>query len=59
MRYNRYLYWLSELSVPITNIVKVSISVADISDCGTPLISILLVVHALQNYLDNDNYLDK
>ena len=41
MRYNRYLYRLSLLAVPITDTVKMSISVADISAdpiIGTPLV---------------------
>ena len=41
MRYNRYLYRLSLLAVPITDTVKMSISVADISAdpiIGTPLL---------------------
>ena len=40
MRYNRYLYRLTLLAVPITDTVKMSISVADISAdpiIGTPL----------------------
>ena len=46
MRYNRYLYRLSLLAVPITDTVKMSISVADISAdpiIGTPLIDIHLL----------------
>ena len=43
MRYNRYLYRLPGLAVPITDTVKMSISVADIlADLiiGTPLVGI-------------------
>ena len=48
MRYNRYLYRLSLLAVPITDTVKMSISVADISAdpiIGTPLLEVATLMH--------------
>ena len=52
MRYYRYIYQLSEHAVPITDMVKISISVADIlADLiiGTPLVLVLhfTIVHPI------------